>query len=139
MSGRTVGNRLAIQPMEGCDGNPDGSPGELTFRRYRRFGAGGAKLIWGEACAVVPEGRANPRQLLINEATAPALEQLVTTCRQVHVEACGSDDDLLIGLQLTHSGRYSFATADPGPARPAARSADDRRQGDGRPSPVNLR
>ena len=55
--GRPVdfGNRLAIQPMEGCDGELDGSPGELTFRRFQRFGAGGAKLIWGEACAVVPE------------------------------------------------------------------------------------
>lgn len=108
VGGRTVGNRLAIQPMEGCDGNLDGTPGELTLRRYRRFGAGGAKLIWGEACAVVPEGRANPRQLLINETTAPALEQLVTTCRGAHVAACDSDLDLLIGLQLTHSGRYSF-------------------------------
>jgi len=81
VGGRTVGNRLAIQPMEGCDGNLDGTPGELTLRRYRRFGAGGAKLIWGEACAVVPEGRANPRQLLIDETTTPALEQLVPTCR----------------------------------------------------------
>ena len=63
VGGRRVGNRLAIQPMEGCDAELDGSPGELTFRRFRRFGAGGAKLIWGEACAVVPEGRANPRQL----------------------------------------------------------------------------
>ena len=94
--------------MEDCDGNPDGTPGELTLRRYRRFGAGGAKLIWGEACAVVPEARANPRRLLINETTAAALEQIVTTCRRVHVEFCGSDQDLLIGLQLIHSGRYSF-------------------------------
>ena len=108
VSGRKVGSRLAIQPMEGCDGNLDGTPGELTLRRYRRFGAGGAKLIWGEACAVVPEGRANSRQLLINESTAPALEQIVITCRRAHVEFCGSDHDLLIGLQLTHSGRYSF-------------------------------
>jgi 2,4-dienoyl-CoA reductase-like NADH-dependent reductase (Old Yellow Enzyme family) len=106
---RRVGNRLAIQPMEGCDGNLDGTPGELTLRRYRRFGAGGAKLIWGEACAVVPEGRANPRQLLIDGTTAPALEALVTTCREAHVEVCGPDDDLLLGLQLTHSGRYSCA------------------------------
>jgi NADPH2 dehydrogenase len=102
-----VGNRLAIQPMEGCDGNLDGTPGELTLRRYRRFGAGGAKLIWGEACAVMPEGRANTRQLLINEKNAPALEELQVVCRRAHVEACGRDDDLLIGLQLTHSGRYS--------------------------------
>ena len=74
VGGRRVGNRLAIQPMEGCDAGPDGAPGELTYRRYQRFGAGGAKLIWGEAAAVVPEGRANPRQLIINEANAPALE-----------------------------------------------------------------
>ena len=63
IGGRTVGNRLAIQPMEGCDGELDGLPGDLTFRRWERFGAGGAKLIWGEATAVAPEGRANPRQL----------------------------------------------------------------------------
>ena len=60
VGGRRVGNRLAIQPMEGCDAELDGSPGELTFRRFQRFGAGGAKLIWGEACAVASEGRANP-------------------------------------------------------------------------------
>lgn len=106
---RRVGNRLAIQPMEGCDGNSDGTPGELTLRRYQRFGAGGAKLIWGEACAVVPDGRANPRQLVINEATASSLAELQRICREAHVEAWGGDGDLLIGLQLTHSGRYSCA------------------------------
>ena len=52
---RNVGNRLAVQPMEGCDGELDGLPGELTFRRWERFGGGGVKLIWGEATAVVPE------------------------------------------------------------------------------------
>jgi hypothetical protein len=61
-----VGNSLAIHPMEGCDATPDGRPDELTFRRYRRFGRSGAKLLWFEATAVVPEGRANPRQLLLN-------------------------------------------------------------------------
>jgi 2,4-dienoyl-CoA reductase-like NADH-dependent reductase (Old Yellow Enzyme family) len=105
---RRVGNRLVIQPMEGCDAEPDGAPGELTFRRYKRFGAGGAKLIWGEACAVVPEGRANPRQLLINTANAGELARLVDLTRAAHVQANERDDDLLVGLQLTHSGRYSF-------------------------------
>src|ERR1700682_3156714 len=103
----TVGNALCIQPMEGCDGTLEGRPDELTFRRYRRFGAGGAKLIWGEAAAVVEEGRANPRQLLLNEQTAPDFERMLAECRQAHRDAVGSDDDLLIGLQLTHSGRYS--------------------------------
>ena len=103
-----AGNRLCIQPMEGCDGAPDGSPDELTFRRYRRFGAGGAKLIWGEATAVVEEGRANPRQIVLNERTQPAFERLLKECRQAHREANGGDGDLIVGLQLTHSGRYSY-------------------------------
>ena len=108
VDGRRVGNRLAIQPMEGCDAELDGSPGELTFRRFRRFGAGGAKLIWGEACAVIPEGRANPRQLVINPANAPALGRLLRETRAAHIEPNGGDADLLVGLQLTHSGRYAF-------------------------------
>ena len=77
VAGRRVGNRLVIQPMEGCDGTLDGAPGELTYRRYRRFGAGGAKLVWGEAAAVVPEGRANPRQLLASERHAAELAEIV--------------------------------------------------------------
>jgi NADPH2 dehydrogenase len=107
VGGRRVGNRLAIHPMEGCDATPDGDPDALTIRRYERFGAGGAKLIWGEAAAVAPEGRANRRQLVIDEARASGLEALVRTCRQAHRESWGSTDDLLVGLQLTHSGRYS--------------------------------
>ena len=67
---KTVPNRLAINPMEGCDGTADGRPGELTRRRYRRFAEGGAGLLWYEATAVVDEGRANPRQLSITEDNA---------------------------------------------------------------------
>ncbi len=104
-----LGNSLAIHPMEGCDGEPDGNPGELTFRRYRRFGAGGAKLIWFEACAVVEEGRANPRQLWIHAGSAAGLAQLLAECREAHAREFGSWRDLIAVLQLTHSGRYSYA------------------------------
>jgi 2,4-dienoyl-CoA reductase-like NADH-dependent reductase (Old Yellow Enzyme family) len=107
VGGRRLGNRLAIHPMEGCDGTPDGAPGELTVRRYERFGAGGAKLIWGEAAAVVPEARANTRQLLADRAHAAGLAQLVQVTRAAHRASWGEDSDLLVGLQLTHSGRYS--------------------------------
>src|SRR5258706_3993796 len=59
--GVALGNRFAIQPMEGWDGTTDGRPTELTLRRWRRFGASGAKLIWGgEAAVVRPESRAKP-------------------------------------------------------------------------------
>jgi NADPH2 dehydrogenase len=107
IAGRAVGNRMVVHPMEGCDGTLDGRPGELTFRRWRRFGEGGAKLIWGEATAVSPEGRANPRQLLLDESTAPDIRRLLSETREVHRRRFGRDDDLLVGVQLTHSGRWS--------------------------------
>lgn len=103
-----AGNSLCIQPMEGCDGTLDGRPDELVFRRYRRFGAGGAKLIWAEATAVLDEARDNTRELLINDRNAPGLASMLQQCRQAHREAFGRDDDLIVGLQLTHSGRYSY-------------------------------
>ncbi len=105
---RTVGNSWCIHPMEGCDGEPDGRPGELTFRRYRRFGDSGAKLIWGEACAVIEEARASPRQIVLNESTRDDFARMVADTRIAHRAANGDDSDLLIGLQLTHSGRYSY-------------------------------
>lgn len=108
VGGRTVGNRWAIQPMEGCDGTLDGLPDELTFRRYVRFGSGGAKLIWGEATAIADNARMNPRQLWLYDGSAAAIEKMLADCRAAHREACGHDRDLLLGLQLTHSGRFSF-------------------------------
>lgn len=102
------GNAWAIHPMEGCDGAADGAPDELTYRRYRRFGAGGAKLIWGEATAITLDARANPRQLAISEGTAGALGRMLEETRRAHRETFGRDDDLVVGLQLTHSGRYSL-------------------------------
>ena len=105
---KRVGNRFCIQPMEGCDGTLDGLPDELTFRRFQRFGAGGAKLIWGEATAIDDAARMNPRQLWIHDRSASAIESMLRGCREAHRAAFGSDDDLMVGLQLTHSGRYSF-------------------------------
>ena len=108
VGGATVGNSIAIHPMEGCDGDADGRPSDLTWRRYKRFARGGAKLIWFEATAAVREGRANPRQLWIHRQSAGDLARLLETIRRTHREACGSDTDLLIPLQLTHSGRFSW-------------------------------
>ena len=103
-----LGNSIAIHPMEGCDGDPDGRPGDFTWRRYRRFASGGAKLIWFEATAVRADGRANPRQLWLRPENMPDFARLLETMRREHAECYGTADDLLEVLQLTHSGRYSF-------------------------------
>jgi 2,4-dienoyl-CoA reductase-like NADH-dependent reductase (Old Yellow Enzyme family) len=100
-------NRLVVHPMEGCDGNLDGTPGELTFRRWRRFAEGGAAVLWGEATAVAQEARANPRQLLISPETAPALRKLLDAARAARRTRFVTDDGFLCGMQLTHSGRWS--------------------------------
>ena len=107
VAGFKLGNRWCIHPMEGWDANRDGSPSELVLRRWQRFGQSGAKLIWGgEAAAVQESGRANPRQTLATASNEAGLAQLLETLLEAHRQSFNSVDDLLVGLQLTHSGRF---------------------------------
>ena len=69
-------NRFAILQMEGWDGTADGHPIDLVRRRWARFGTSGAGLVWGEATAVRPDGRANPHQLVIGPSTVGDLADL---------------------------------------------------------------
>ena len=111
--GKEIPNRVLFQPMEGCDGTENGAIGELTRRRYLRFAQSGAGIIWFEATAVCAEGRANPRQLFINEATMESYKSLVAEIKQTAKESCGSEP--LIIVQLTHSGRFSKPNGTPEP------------------------
>jgi NADPH2 dehydrogenase len=103
----TVGNRWCIHPMEGWDGETDGRPSDFTRRRWQRFGQSGAKLIWGgEAVAVLPEARANPNQLIMNQETVGEIAHLRELLLEAHREQTGSTAGMVVGLQLTHSGRF---------------------------------
>lgn len=103
-----VGNRWCIHPMEGWDARADGFPSEHTLRRWKRFGVSGAKLIWGgEAAAVQPDGRANPAQTLASAGHVAGLRALREALLAGHREWGGTIEDLCVGLQLTHSGRFS--------------------------------
>jgi NADPH2 dehydrogenase len=132
VDGIRVGNRFCILPMEGWDGTLDGEPSDLTRRRWANFGHSGAKLIWGgEAVAVRPDGRANPNQLVINTRTHKPLALLREALVAAHRSRFGSnaDGDLYIGLQLTHSGRFSRPTVKdrPEPLAACAHPLLDRR------------
>lgn len=106
--GGQIGNRFAILPMEGWDGTEDGQPSDLTRRRWENFGRSGAKLIWGgEAIAVRHDGRANPNQLVITERNVASLAELRELLVRRHAQEFGRTEDLLVGLQLTHSGRFA--------------------------------
>jgi len=107
VNGKRIGNRWAVQPMEGWDGTMTGGITAEVRRRWQRFGESGAKLIYGgEAMAVRPDGRANPNQLIIVEQNKQDLAELREILVRSHKERFGSADDLVIGFQLTHSGRF---------------------------------
>ncbi len=112
---KVIGNRFAVLPLEGWDGTHDGLPTELTRRRWEHFGLSGAKMIWGgEAAAVRPDGRGNPNQLMIIKETAGEIARLREILVATHVKHFGASHDLFIGLQLTHSGRFTRPSREKG-------------------------
>jgi 2,4-dienoyl-CoA reductase (NADPH2) len=113
--GRPVPNRLAVLPMEGADAEPSGAPSEWTRRRYHRYAAGGAGLIWCEATAVRRDGRSNPAQLLLTEGSLGGFSRLVEETRGAARKAWGNGHDPLLVIQLTHSGRFARPDGTPRP------------------------
>lgn len=111
--GRKIQNRIVFHPMEGCDGTPDGAIDTLTKRRYLRFAGSGAGIIWFEATAVCNEGRANPRQLFLNEETKESFRELIKEIKSVSLKENGFEPIIIV--QLTHSGRFSKPHGTPEP------------------------
>ena len=106
IGGKSVYNRVVLQPMEGCDCNEDGSPSELTEAKYLTAAASGAGIIWCEATAVCPEGRTNRRQMFLTDENIGSFRMLVEKMRETAGKETGTEP--LILLQLTHSGRQSI-------------------------------
>lgn len=106
VAGKRIENRVVLQPMEGCDCHTDGTPGELTVEKYLRAAKSGAGLVWFEATAVCPEGRTNPRQMMLTEENLPSYRALLSQMREIAEKECGVKP--LFILQLTHSGRQSI-------------------------------
>lgn len=112
LSGITINNRLSVQPMEGYDSENDGSPSELTRRRYLRYASGSSGIIWFEAVSVTHNGRSNPHQLWINDGNSDNYSSLNQELRKT---AGLQGINPLLVIQLTHSGRYSKPDGKPMP------------------------
>jgi NADPH2 dehydrogenase len=117
----TTPNRFAILPMEGWDATTEGRPTDLVRRRWERMGASGAGLVWGEATAVRPDGRANPHQLVLDERSVAEIADLRGLL----------DPAQVAGLQLTHSGRWARPDGTPRPRTAYRHPLLDRRAGGG--------
>ena len=105
--GREISNRMVFQPMEGCDCTLEGTPSELTTGKYMRFASGGAGIVWMEANAVCPEGRANPRQMMLTAENLSVFKRLTAEIKESALKRFGFAPLLI--LQLTHSGRQSVS------------------------------
>ncbi len=53
------------------------------------------------------DGRANPQQLIVDATTVESFAALRSRLVTTHVTEFGRSDDLYVGLQLTHSGRFA--------------------------------
>lgn len=95
---RTVQNRIVISPMcQYCA--TDGMPDDWHFQHLASRAVGGAGIVFTEATAVEPRGRATKHCLGIwNDAQRDAFARIAQ-----FVKAQGS----LAGMQLVHSGRKS--------------------------------
>ena len=106
LNGKRIPNRVVLQPMEGCDCNTDGSPSELTVRKYKKAAASCAGTVWFEANAVCPEGRTNAGQMWLTEQNLPVFRALLAELREIAERQTGIRQFFV--LQLTHSGRQSM-------------------------------
>lgn len=116
-------NRLVVQPMEGYDSKSDGSPSDLTLRRYFRYAEGGSSIIWLEAVSVASMGRSNPGQLWLHRENLKYFKYLTDEIRK---QASVRGFDPLLVIQLTHSGRYSKPEGKPAPLVPALNALLDK-------------
>lgn len=109
----TLKNRMGIAPMEGADGEPDGSPSELTLRRYIRYARGQSGMIWFEAISIVPEGCSGAHQLMLTRKNLDRYKRFTEAVREAGRKANGFAPYLV--MQANHSGRYSNPQGKPAP------------------------
>lgn len=109
----TLENRMGIAPMEGADGLPDGSPSELTLRRYVREAEGACGMIWFEAISIVPEGRSGAHQLMLTRDNLENYKRFTSAIKEAGIRANGFAPYLV--MQANHSGRYSNPEGRPAP------------------------
>lgn len=111
--GKRLPNRLVVQPIETCDALANGSPSNLTLRKYDRFAAGSAGILWVEATAAHPDYRSSNGQLYLSAENVPQYARMVERLRRQYEQRFGFAPVLI--LQVTHSGRYRKLHNHPAP------------------------
>ena len=101
----------AILPMEGWDGTTTAKPSDLTSRRWQQFGSERRQADLGRRSRGRPPRRPRqPAQLVLDASERSGRSRIsrrrssASTCERFGPTAA---DELYVGLQLTHSGRFA--------------------------------
>lgn len=100
IASRTAVNRIALNAMECNDGDKNGNPSELTYKRYRKAFQGNAGVIFMEAISVIEESRGRLNQLIGMPSNQPHLKSFIREMKRINPKP-------LLIIQLTHSGELS--------------------------------
>ena len=106
LGARVAPNRFVAHAMEACDSDEGGVPSQRTMTRYMRLADGQWGITFVEATSVtrVPVGRV--RGLILDEANLRSFEPLVQGYRERNADG-------LLMMQISHSGRRSYAPSGP--------------------------
>jgi len=115
-------------------GGPANSPGGV----YKRFAAGGAKLVWFRSTAIQEDGRANARQLWLNSNTQDDYARLIEAIRRDHAAAFGTADDLLVSHAAHALRALQLSEAHHRLSQSAYRQQDGYARVAGSPSPTAI-
>lgn len=97
---RICKNRFWVQAMECTDADEEGNPSPWTIERYENLFKGGYGMVTLEAITVTKESRSRLAQLSIMPENAAKLKTFIQGLKKIN-------PDVLIVLQLTHSGELS--------------------------------
>lgn len=99
---KLIKNTIVIHPLECNDANIDGSPGESTYKRYYRFAASGAGVIWFETMSISEQGRTNKNQLYLNTKNTDLFKILLSNMKKINEALCVA--------QISHGGKYCLSS-----------------------------
>ena len=96
-----ISNAIVLQPIECNDATTDGSPSEFSFRRYRKFAAGGAGIIWFETISICEQGKTNQHQLMLTEKNVKIFKRLLDDIYNIN-------NEVICIAQISHGGEASM-------------------------------
>jgi 2,4-dienoyl-CoA reductase-like NADH-dependent reductase (Old Yellow Enzyme family) len=100
IAGREAPNRFVAQAMEINSAETGGAVGEMVLNRYKGLAEGGWGIVFLEATSITDKHVGKSNGLVMSEKNLGGFKRLVDDIKTIN-------DNSLLMIQLTHSGRQS--------------------------------